>query len=128
MKKVIRYLCPHCGKLFKTPNRHFCWKDPANRACASCEGWGGTEIQDYMYGYGKWSICELTGKYIFATGDVAEGLPEDIEYVNFEKRRGNRGYMCPHWKPRKSWVAREYKRMVQGKPHLLGNSSYTIMI
>lgn len=40
MKKVIRYECPWCGKLFKTPNRHQCKFDPANRNCLSCRHCG----------------------------------------------------------------------------------------
>ena len=43
MKKVVRYECPWCGRLFKTASRHICRFDPANRNCLSCKHCGSFE-------------------------------------------------------------------------------------
>ncbi len=40
MKPVTMYECPFCQKLFRTPNRHNCRRDPAKTNCYSCEHWG----------------------------------------------------------------------------------------
>lgn len=38
MKPVTMYECPHCKKLFRTPNRHkVCKFDPARKNCFSCK-------------------------------------------------------------------------------------------
>jgi hypothetical protein len=39
VKPVTMYECPHCEKLFKTPNKHNCKRDPAKTNCYSCEYW-----------------------------------------------------------------------------------------
>ena len=36
MKQVIRYECPFCKKIFKTPNRHNCKRNPIHRNCFTC--------------------------------------------------------------------------------------------
>ena len=48
MKKVIRYECEWCGRLFKTPTRHKCRFDPSNHNCLSCAHCGkfGTCIEE----------------------------------------------------------------------------------
>lgn len=40
LKKVVRYECRWCRKLFKTPNRHNCRFDPKNHNCLSCRHCG----------------------------------------------------------------------------------------
>lgn len=40
MKPVTMYECPHCKKLFKTPDKHNCRRDPDKTNCYSCEHWG----------------------------------------------------------------------------------------
>ncbi len=57
LEKVTRYLCKWCGNYFKTPNRHKCRKNPANRSCNTCnklnlddDGWyceAAMELQAY---------------------------------------------------------------------------------
>lgn len=39
MKAVTRYQCEHCGKDFKTPNKHQCKKNPELKNCFSCKHW-----------------------------------------------------------------------------------------
>ena len=42
MKKVIRYECPYCKKVFKTPDKHQCKKNPKLKNCFTCKylkGW-----------------------------------------------------------------------------------------
>jgi len=98
MNKVVRYECPHCKKLFKK-DKHFCFKDPINRACASCEGWNDYELDKYYDSDGEkqeraW--CSLTGDLIhtkYHRGNDGQ--------VQFEEYHGNRGYMCPHWEKRR---------------------------
>lgn len=42
MKQVIRYQCEFCKKEFKTPDRHYCKKNPELKNCFTCkhlDGW-----------------------------------------------------------------------------------------
>ena len=42
MKQVIRYQCEFCKKEFKTPDRHYCKKNPKLKNCFTCKhlkGW-----------------------------------------------------------------------------------------
>lgn len=51
VKKLTVWECEHCKKLFKTPNRHDCKKDPAKKNCFSCKwlnGWNDPETIDYI--------------------------------------------------------------------------------
>jgi len=34
------YECQHCKKLFKTPDKHICRRDPDKTNCYTCEHWG----------------------------------------------------------------------------------------
>lgn len=40
MKSIEMYECQHCKKLFRTPDRHNCRRDPDYTNCYSCEHWG----------------------------------------------------------------------------------------
>lgn len=40
MKHVQMYECQHCKKLFKTPDKHNCRRDPDKTNCYSCKNWG----------------------------------------------------------------------------------------
>lgn len=40
LKPITMYECQHCKKLFKTPNKHNCRRDPDKTNCYSCEHWG----------------------------------------------------------------------------------------
>lgn len=37
LKMVTRYECPYCKKVFKTPDRHYCKKNPELRNCFTCK-------------------------------------------------------------------------------------------
>jgi hypothetical protein len=96
MNKVERYECEHCHKLFKI-NKHFCFKDPANMACASCAGWQGYGFGGFDEG-GERQDCA----YCLITKDVIHTLySNEGLYRGFNKSKGNRGYDCKHWQPRK---------------------------
>lgn len=41
MKKIVVYECEHCKKLFKTPDRHKCKKDPELKNCWTCKHYKG---------------------------------------------------------------------------------------
>jgi hypothetical protein len=49
MIPITMYECPHCKKLFKTPNKHCCRRDPAKTNCYSCEHWGHQFYFDKSY-------------------------------------------------------------------------------
>lgn len=40
LKPVTMYQCQHCKKLFKTPNKHDCRRDPDKTNCYTCKHWG----------------------------------------------------------------------------------------
>lgn len=53
MKKVVRYECPHCKKVFKTKTRHYCKFNPKLKNCFSCrhsKGWDKEYEQTDEYG------------------------------------------------------------------------------
>jgi hypothetical protein len=39
LKPVTMYQCQHCKKLFKTPDKHNCRRDPDKTNCYTCEHW-----------------------------------------------------------------------------------------
>lgn len=50
MKAVTRYHCEHCGKDFRTSNRHSCKKNPELKNCFSCihlTGWDYPDDNEY---------------------------------------------------------------------------------
>ena len=52
MKELKVWQCRWCKKLFKTPNRHCCKKDPVLKNCFTCKnlmGWDKGEAQDDHY-------------------------------------------------------------------------------
>lgn len=40
LKSITMYECQHCKKLFKTPDKHICRRDPDYTNCYTCEHWG----------------------------------------------------------------------------------------
>lgn len=99
MKKVIRYECEHCKKTFKI-NKHFCFKDPKNKACGSCENYLGTEYFTTRNGTRHIQyICWNDGlnKIIHCT-DSSLNCSDEIPFGNYH---GNRGYNCDWWTERK---------------------------
>jgi len=97
MEKVERYQCNHCKKLFKI-NRHFCFKDPENKACASCQYYGGEETNTYEDGSKYTSyICKYDNEtwVIYEYNDF--GTKSEVP---FKDHHGNRGYNCEWWKKR----------------------------
>lgn len=62
MKKVIRFECEFCEKLFKTPDRHKCKYDPKFKNCYSCghnEGWDeNRDDEDYRHSGSIDVICK----------------------------------------------------------------------
>jgi hypothetical protein len=49
MKQIVMYECQHCKKVFKTPNRHICRKNPELKNCYTCANW---RHQFVIPGYG----------------------------------------------------------------------------
>ena len=70
MELVERYYCKFCKGYFKTPDRHRCRKDPANKTCTHCKNLWFEWIpgNDMLEGYQQAS-CEmgidLTERIIF---------------------------------------------------------------
>ena len=94
MEKVTLYRCEYCKKYYKS-NRHFCFKDPANKACGSCRHYRTEEYRslNQYEGWHKISTCIATGKERVLT-DTYEGTECEVE---FPKYHGKRGYMCDLW-------------------------------
>lgn len=40
LKPITMYQCQHCKKLFKSPDKHNCRRDPDKTNCYTCEHWG----------------------------------------------------------------------------------------
>ena len=97
MRWTVRYECEHCGKLFKA-NKHFCFKDPANKSCSTCDNYRGRETDIHEDG-GRWTyyLCEHDGE-VLCIYDYYTGSGNDIP---FRSRNGRRGYNCDWWTPRK---------------------------
>ena len=49
LKPIQMYECKHCKKLFKTPDKHNCRRDPDKTNCYSCEYWGNQFYFDKSY-------------------------------------------------------------------------------
>jgi len=87
--EVKAYWCNYCKKLFKI-KRHFCWRDPENKACTTCYGWN-----DYETNYDengdefREATCRIVDRCI--NGDCITGE------IDFGNHHNNRGYNCPYY-------------------------------
>ena len=91
MIKVERYYCEHCKRYFKTPSRHFCFRDPENRACGSCVWWQGYQ---HPLGSSPEAVCGFIKGSFASVLEPAEGYGR-IEFGAYHR---GKGYLCPHWK------------------------------
>ena len=97
MKEVKRYECGFCKKTFKI-NRHFCFKDPKNMACASCENYLGEEKETDEDGstyFVYWCGHDNDNWIIY---DSSKHTMTDE--VPFRGKKQSRGYNCDWWLPR----------------------------
>lgn len=94
MEKVVRYECSHCKKLFKI-DRHFCFKNPENKACTTCKHYAGVETNMAEDGstYRSW-LCSYDGESWIIHYELGEGE------TPFRNHHGNRGYNCDWWEIR----------------------------
>lgn len=100
MQKISVYRCDFCGKIFKI-NRHFCFKDPSNKACASCEFYGGAEKIQFEDGSIFHSyICKHNGDIL----EISNTYDEYSGNIPLNKKRGYRKYDCDWWELRKDLV------------------------
>lgn len=60
LKPIQLYECQHCKKLFKTPNKHNCRKDPDKTNCYSCKHWGHQFYFDKTYDDGGDMTCDVS--------------------------------------------------------------------
>jgi len=97
MKVVKRYECEYCKKVFKI-NKHFCFKDPKNRACASCKNYLGpkqeTDESDRRFTI-YWCGYDNDNYVIY---DSSINPMTDI--IPFRGKGKSRGYDCEWWTPR----------------------------
>lgn len=64
LRPITMYKCQHCGKLFKTPDKHNCRRDPYKTNCYSCEHWGHKFYwHDRDTGKDSCYICETCDRY-----------------------------------------------------------------
>ena len=79
MKPLTVYECEWCKKLFRTPDRHRCKKNPALKNCFSCKhlkGWFGPE--DLYEGEAPRPDCAV------APGDEWDWDIENIKWRNYD--------------------------------------------
>jgi len=88
MKAITVYQCEYCKKLFKTPNRHKCKKNPKLKNCFSCRHLDGWKEGEY---WGE------NGFYPPAPNCKAEPDHDwDIETIN----RLDYNMQCEYWEAR----------------------------
>lgn len=90
MKPITMYECPHCKKLFKTPDKHCCRRDPAKTNCYTCKHWGHEFYFDKSYGSSDNMTCDPK--------DACE--KHETSYVDcaWVEMRGNGWYLnCPDY-------------------------------
>ena len=96
MEKVVRYRCKWCGREFRTPNRHRCRFDPANRSCLSCKHCGkfdSFEEDDWnIKGFRCLRGAPNGGEGVY---EVGEGGYNDFPYAVYGAISDGRG--CPDW-------------------------------
>ena len=126
MKQVTRYECEWCGKLFRTPSRHKCRFDPANRNCLSCRHCGkfgavedeGPEVCVGDGAFARPTIvtkgfrCEQPGT------DVGDGFYNDFPAAVSCTPHGGHG--CPGWEPMPGYTgsrsfAKQQRELAMGK-------------
>jgi len=100
MEKITAYYCKHCKKLFRR-NKHFCFKDVANKACATCDHYNGTDTIDVSNGLFSVKNTVSLCNYNYEDHIIAEHNYSGKFNVPFKKINGFRGYMCDWWKKRK---------------------------
>jgi hypothetical protein len=57
LKPITMYECQHCKKLFKTPDKHNCRRDPDKTNCYSCEHWGNQFCFDKSWDHSGDATC-----------------------------------------------------------------------
>ena len=96
MKQVIRYQCELCKKEFKTPDRHYCKKNPKLKNCFTCKhlkGWLESEESVPTY-------FESETHYIRYPNypDCAADVGWDIEII----KSRNYNMQCEKWEAEES--------------------------
>lgn len=94
MKAVTRYHCEHCGKDFRTPNRHSCKMNPELKNCYSCEhlnGWDEDTIEDCT----QWGCI----KTIIPDCGAKESNPDEVNIQDLKVSCYN--LQCSSWELRK---------------------------
>lgn len=87
--EVKAYWCNYCKKLFKI-KRHFCWRDPDNKACTTCYGWN--DYETYFDGNGNDFMVAACG--IVGADINGYNVTSKIDFGNYHN---NRGYNCPYY-------------------------------
>lgn len=95
MKLITMYECPHCKKIFRTPDRHNCRRDPAKTNCYTCKHWGHEFYFDKSY--------DDSGNMTCDPKDAC--MKHETSYVDcaFEEMHGNGWYLnCPDYEPKET--------------------------
>ena len=95
MKPIQMYECQHCKKLFKTPNKHNCRRDPDKTNCYTCEHWGHQFYCAFNNG-----IREVQ---IWDPSDACKATETSYDDCAFELMRANNWKLdCPAYKRREA--------------------------
>ena len=95
MIEITAWKCKWCDKLFRTPDRHRCKKNPALKNCFSCKhlmGW--SDAEELCVGESPWPCCAID------TDNRWDWDIENIKYMNYNMQ-------CEGWEEGKyDWEKR----------------------
>lgn len=94
MKQITVWKCNWCNNLFRTPNRHFCKKNPALKNCFTCKhlkGWNSDR-----------AVCGDESP----VPDCAAISIDEYDWNIEEIKRANYNMQCEQWEEGKyDWFA-----------------------
>ena len=95
LKPIQMYECQHCKKLFKTPDKHNCRRDPDKTNCYSCEHWGG----QFSFDKSHWGDDEYD--YTCGAEEACKKHETSLVEEAFGIMRENGWHLnCPEYEPK----------------------------
>ena len=105
MIPITVWKCTNCNKLFRTPNRHYCKKNPELKNCFTCKhlkGWNQETYDGYARSAPPEPDCAVCPPY------------EDYEWNIETIKRADYNMQCSFWEEGKyDWIS-EINNTVRG--------------